>query len=572
MKKKSFIRRTIIMMSAQITLLAIILLLFLFFSYNSTVDNINQVHENFLQVYGSKLENKIENADRLLEQLVYKNSNFNLLQSKSESKRYFASIELYNQLDEFMLNNNYVDMMIIAEREYQTCLDAESTSVSVVQRTAIREFALECSEANLIRAEWGVKEIGETPYVYKMYVWHGLVAGIFISADSFMETSADSVLEDIVLLLADESEAIWGCYGNEMVSWKQGMPAYEMMPKNTLEKKYMLHDGKLWIYSYVSMNALPGQIQLSMIVLFIIISISLMFTFLFVTYIRKEVLNPMDDLKDRMKNIQDGDYQLRMEGSYVNNEFEMLKNTFNKLMDEILGLKIRSYEKQIELQKTELKCIRLQIRPHFFLNAMTTISSLSMQAKNKEIKDYIAALSKNIRYMFKSGLHTVALKEEMLHLENYFEMQELKYPGYVFHYVDMEPGLGDWQIPQMLIHTVIENEYKYAVSPDSMLTILINVSKAIIGEEELLSIEIETDGKGYPQEVIECFNGDAEELENDGSRIGLWSVRRIMELMYEKKNLFQISNIEPHGCMNRFLIPANPVHVVDHVMIQNKID
>ena len=61
----------------------------------------------------------------------------------------------------------------------------------------------------------------------------------------------------------------------------------------------------------------------------------------------------------------------------------------------------------------ELRSIKLQIRPHFFLNALTTISSLSRQKKFSEINNYITSLSKNIRYMFRAGFHTVSVKEEV---------------------------------------------------------------------------------------------------------------------------------------------------------------
>lgn len=93
--------------------------------------------------------------------------------------------------------------------------------------------------------------------------------------------------------------------------------------------------------------------------------------------------------------MKDGDYNLRIEENYSNQEFTLLKNTFNHLMDEIVGLKIQSYEKQIDLQETELRCVRLQLKPHFFLNAMTTISSLSQQAKNQEIQQlYCSSVQK----------------------------------------------------------------------------------------------------------------------------------------------------------------------------------
>lgn len=288
-----------------------------------------------------------------------------------------------------------------------------------------------------------------------------------------------------------------------------------------------------------------------------ILLVSLVSGVALVRSIRREILIPMGEMRKNMEQIKQGDYLHRMEGSYESEEFELLKTSFNRLMDEIVGLKIKSYERQIELQQSELRSIRLQIRPHFFLNAMTTISSLSMQGKNREIQKYIDALSKNIRYIFKSGLHTVPLREEIRHVENYFEMQELKYPGSVFYYISAEPGTENWEIPQMLLHTVIENEYKHAVSVDNMLSIFIKIYQR--REEDMLCIEVEDDGRGYPPDVLEAFDKGDEKPARDGSRVGLWSLRKMLELMYERRGLFEISNVAPHGCMNRFLIPREPV-------------
>ncbi len=562
MKNKSFIQRTVIMLMLQLVLLVAILLVFLYSSYQTSVENMDQILNNFIQIYGNELENKIKNGNRLLERLVYKNTEYNLLQSENESERYYASMSLHDMLQESIVNNNDVDMVVIAENNYQICLDAETSGLPVKERNAIREFALECAKEEGVKAQWNVKILSGRPYVYKMYVWHGRVAGVFLSVDSFMKTAENSNLEDITLLLTDEENHIYGCYGSDNLSLQQGERAEKNSNNDSLEKKFAVADGRLFIYSYISPGGFKGQIKSSMVVFFVTIMMSLISAFALVSYIRKAILSPMKHMKEKMDKIQGGNYQLRITENYENSEFSMLKDTFNKLMDEIIGLKIKSYEKQIELQESELKAVRLQIRPHFFLNAMTTISSLSIQKKNNEIKIYIDALSKNIRYMFKSGLHTVPLSEEIRHVENYFEMQELKYPGCVFYYIEMEPEIEEWRVPQMIIHTVIENEYKYAVSLDSMLTILIKAGKKMKDGEELLLIEIEDDGKGYPPEVLEQFDSEEENPVQDGNRVGLWSVRRTLELMYERNNLFQISNIEPHGCFNRFLIPLQPIHEI----------
>ena len=112
----------------------------------------------------------------------------------------------------------------------------------------------------------------------------------------------------------------------------------------------------------------------------------------------------------------------------------------------------------------------------------------------------------------------------------------------------------------MVIQTFVENEYKYALSVDDVLTILIHVSLETLRGEEMLLIRIEDDGKGYPQDVLQYMNGNAPHPANDGERIGLWGIRRMMALMYEREDLIQLANIEPHGCVNLIRVPRAPVH------------
>lgn len=572
MEKKPFIRRTIVLMAAQLALLIMILLFFILFSYRIAVENMIGNIENLMQIYGKELENKIENADRLLERLVYKNTDYDMLQSENESDRYYASMNLRKLLDESIVFDIYVDTVAVAESRYETYIARENVYTTLNQKMALRKFSMECAGMGSTKSEWTVKKIGEIPYVYKMYVWQGKAAGIFISVDNFMKTAADSGFERMSLLLADSDDIVWGCYGNEVTGYEPGTPLYQFSGREMQKSNFVCAGGKITLYSFASMVEIMSQIRLNMLVMLFIILVSLISASILIKNIYKEVINPMKNMKDSMDKIQEGSYELRIQTEYDNSEFTMLKNTFNRLMDEIVGLKIKSYEKKIELRETELKCVRLQIRPHFFLNAMTTISSLSMQNRNDEIKIYIDALSKNIRYMFKSGLHTVALSEEIRHVENYFEMQELKYPGCVFYSIEIETGVEEWRIPQMIIHTIIENEYKHAIALDSMLTILIRARKAVKGEEEFLLLEIEDDGQGYPEEVLKRFEPEEMNRSDEGTRIGLWSVRRMMELMYEGENLFRISNTLPAGCINRFWIPKQPVQEFDFENSHNKFD
>jgi LytS/YehU family sensor histidine kinase len=171
------------------------------------------------------------------------------------------------------------------------------------------------------------------------------------------------------------------------------------------------------------------------------------------------------------------------------------------------------------------------------------------------VREYIIALSRSVRYMFAAGFHTVPIVEEIRHVENYIEMQELKYPGCVFCYCDLPSELERWKIPQMLIHTIIENEYKYAVSVEKVLTVLIKISTVEFDGDDVLLIEIEDDGDGYPREVLALINGKMEKYDENGERVGLRSLKRMMELMYGRNDLIEFGNTLPHGCFNRIRVP-----------------
>ena len=548
------------MLGIQSVLLAIVVISYIVVSYNTVLENMQTSSKNLLQLYGKELENKLENADMLLERLIYKNNDYDMLQSEKETERYYASIEIKNFIQEQITYDQYVDAVVIGDSTYGSCLDYENSEIAYQERESLRKYAIERAGEGSAKAEWKIVQIGSRDYVSKMYVWQGRSAGIFISVDHFMDNATKKSLQKIAILLKDDKEIVWGSCGKQEITYEIGKKLEKNWKNGTVyETDYLLADGQMEVSAYVSMSEIFSQIRWNMILVLSVILILAGFSVFFINFLRKEMIAPMGHIQRSMEQMQTGNREYRITKEFDNKEFIVLKDTFNRLMDEIMKLKIQSYEKQIDLQETELKCMKLQIRPHFFLNAMTTISSLSQQGKNKEIENYISALSKNIRYMFRAGLHTVSLQEEVAHVENYFEMQELKYPGCVFYYIDIDPEVKEWRIPQMIIHTIIENEYKYAVNINQMLTILIKAEKRIIGGEQMLYIEVEDDGEGYPDEVLEAIENKENTITQTGERVGLKSVKRMMELMYERDGLFTISNIEPHGCKNTFLIPEHAV-------------
>lgn len=564
-KEKFFIKKLSLLIRIQIIVLSILFMFFVGVSYSNAEKEMNATCRNYLEIYGNQLSARLDSMQKVMTRLLYNNTDLQMIQSKNEAQRLYASINLQREMAELLNIDSSVEYLIVADSSNDICLDAFNVQPLPEEKMALREYTEEISrQKNYPVQPWEVLKIGEKYYICKIAIQNHRTVAAYLSAESLLYTVKEAQLRNIQFLLTEDSGVVTATAGHSLFRNIVGKKTEDLENHWMISNSRMLLDGQLTLYGYEHISGVISQIKSGMFFMVLAILMLFVFSIHLKKYVEKELTDPMFQLEKSMERMRKGEYDLRIDIKTRYQEFALLSDTFNRLMDEIIGLKLAAYEKKLQLQEADQKYIRLQLRPHFFLNAMTTVLSLSTQGKNREIEVYIQALSKNIRYMFSSGLHTVSVKEEIRHVNNYIDMQELKYPGCIFHYVELPQQLEEWRIPQMLIHTLVENEYRYAVSKDSVLMLLIRISTERLGEEQMLKIEVEDDGKGYPQEVLEYMNGQSAHDTKDGTRVGLWSVRRLLELMYERNGLIKLSNVEPHGAKCLIYIPKKVVHEISN--------
>lgn len=558
--KQSFVQMMNLMMGIQMAAVSVLLIIFAVSVYSAARKETDIAAENFLHIYVTQIENRIQKVDMQLTTIINEDEDLQLLESEDEAKRHYASVRLAQSINDIINIDQSADIFVITEADHNICIDAKADNLPYADKNSLRSMFMDYAEPGRQTDGWKFQKIGDTFYLYRAIVSNRRVTAAAISAESLLKTVSLRDVDTYGFVLTDADDMVKAYAGYPLFDHEVDIRIDALRAVRNLENREEMLNGRVRLYSYESRTNVFRHLYKNAIFILAVIALLCVFDLYFMGTERKQIIQPMQGMIQDMERIRGGDYELRVEERGDNQEFSLLSRTFNQMMDEIVNLKIRFYEKQLALSDAEQKYIRLQIRPHFFLNAMTTIAGLSAKKKNAEIEKYINALSKNIRYMFSSGLHTVSVKEELHHVENYFEMQEMRYAGCIFYFIEMPEELEDWQIPQMLIHTLIENEYKYGISQGHSLMVLIKASVAVYDGEDMLLIEIEDDGKGYPEEVLTAINQDRAQQKEDGTRVGLWSVKRLLELMYDRKNLFLISNVEPHGALNQIYIPRRPVN------------
>lgn len=554
-QNKSFLQILSNMMRIQFVLSIAVLVLFVLLTYRNTQERQRTELGNYTAIYASQIGNRMDRAVDILAELVYDNGNLNQLRSDDESTRQYAAVLLHNEMLSLMRTNEGADMVVVAEAAQDQIIGVKTTGVTLDEELEIKDFAMQCAINGGRSSNWQVFRGEEKIYFYRALIQESRAVLVVLSTETLLSAFPTDEIAETCFLLADGEGTILAAQGSAVPE----AACLEELPPAGMQVSHRLGEEDFYLYGRQETLDFSNQSG-HVVLLFVIILGLLAFDLYYGRRTRQELLVPMEKMTRDIRRIQQGQLELRISTESDSIEFRTLVDAFNRLVDEIIHLKIESYEKQLALLDTEQKYTCLQIKPHFFLNAMSTIVGLNRAGKSKAIETYINALSKNIRYMFASGLHTVPLQEEIRHVENYFEMQELKYPDGVLYFVDVAEDVTDWPIPQMLIHTLVENEYKYAVTAGRQTMVLIKVEKVQWQQEEMLCIQVEDDGKGYPQEVMDTINNGAEATRQDGTRVGLASIRRLLELMYDREHLFVLSNVEPHGAMSRAYIPARPLH------------
>jgi hypothetical protein len=136
--KKSIIRQIIVYMAVLILLLVSVLAAYTFTSYMILQNEVRQGAENFLQVYGGELKNRVTQMDKVMKNLLLQNfTELQLLKSANESKRFYASQDIHNYISDVALSDTSVDCLVVADIQYGICLDAQSTTLTYWDRSAL---------------------------------------------------------------------------------------------------------------------------------------------------------------------------------------------------------------------------------------------------------------------------------------------------------------------------------------------------------------------------------------------------------------------------------------------------
>lgn len=271
--------------------------------------------------------------------------------------------------------------------------------------------------------------------------------------------------------------------------------------------------------------------------------------FLFLAFfLNKKILTPINNLHFGMTQLENGNFSHVVPSEGNTNEMDDLITSFNKMTLQI------KHSKDLELQTSlnAFRFLKMQIRPHFYLNAITTMSSLAYQNEGEKLQQFSQALSQYIRYLLDKEGDQSTIFEELNHTEEFVNLYKIREPEHIVFILARDPQAETIIIPRFLILTAVENALKHAVRKDSTFTLC--VSTAI--NNNMLEIEIQDNGPGFTDSYL---SSPFSQTSSENEQIGLANIKTILDLKYKGEAQMLLSNSDSGGAKVFYKLPIKEV-------------
>lgn len=376
-------------------------------------------------------------------------------------------------------------------------------------------------------------------YMLRAYRYNGVWFICYVPAGRLTDTlkSAYEGEDNQVILLSGDGEILTG--RAEMEDWKiteemlQNGGTWYRLPFNRIQIVGE-SSSRLGLSVVLVMRGYGGFSRI------IIIQAAVFFTVLltlltFVTmnlYTKRRIIAPVQKFVKGLQEYQErGGGQEDLSVSDIH-ELEQINEQFRNFVHQIGALKISIYEEKLQRQKLETDHLKLQLKPHLFLNIMSIEHRLLETGKVEDAQKMCLAAIRYLRYLFSAGLDSISVKEAVAHIRDYLEIMELRYPREVEVDIFVEEAARECMIPPLILQTLVENSFKYGKQAGRQLEISITATVEGKTEEKCLCLNVSDNGRGFPEEHIGIWEKGQDLEQKDGCHIGIANIRARLAYAY----------------------------------------
>ena len=529
--------------------------------------------QNTLALYNAQLSMNLENFEIFLYDINQYTSDLSSINTHSpRTVGYYQHIlNLKRLLDYTRPSFKEIDAIFLyaplSDTYIQSQKDSRHSDITGYLKETLRSLNQARQLDTLNTASWFTHTIEDHTYMIRIVNTNGSFIGSWSELSSLTASfDAISGLNGQVLYLQEDGRPI------EKTSWedtvfdvKQSLDHYKIC-KNKAGESYLLSSAALDYCDYylamlIPLSAIDSNMQPVYSIIMLIAVLLIVFAVFITTTISHFVSAPLRSIEQTALAVHNGNYSSQFLAESTNClELNQINVSFNKLLTEIEALKLHVYEEKMAKTEFELRSLKTQIAPHFLINCMQGIFSLvERKTENYElIQKMVHVLSNHLRYALSSH-SSVSWKEELAYVDNYIELNKMRFPGCLIYKKDIREDVEEITIFPMLVLTLTENSIKHNLIMGESLTISISAFLQKTEDGHFLHIIHIDSGSGFSQDLLESLSSinSAGTIQKNGHHIGLLNICSLFRLIYPKNARISFSNEPDMGARIDIDIPIS---------------
>ena len=284
---------------------------------------------------------------------------------------------------------------------------------------------------------------------------------------------------------------------------------------------------------------------------------------IFARMISRSVKKPIDEIIDRIQQVEMQDFNPVEIGETVNQpgELVLIRNHFEEMIHQINELVHKVYLGEIYRKNMEYESLVNQMNPHFMYNVLQLLQAKAVLRENYEIEEIVVALSRMMRYTMGNRERIVTFKEECSYVESYLELYRQRYSHKFTYEIFLEKELEMCPVLKFIIQPIAENCIKHGFKN---LKREGRVRVKVCQEGENVCIKVEDNGKGIEEKRLEELKAYIENGEDKAfESIGLRNAYRRVKLTYGEDARFTMTSVEDQSTEISFTIPKSCLFEAD---------
>lgn len=247
------------------------------------------------------------------------------------------------------------------------------------------------------------------------------------------------------------------------------------------------------------------------------------------TIISHALTKPLKSLVRLMKRVQHGNLDVWQHSKY-NDEIGMLGSHFNRMILRVKDLLQEVAITEKRKQKADMRALQNQINPHFIYNTLESIRMLAESNDDPRVAKLTYLLGLQMRYSIVRGEETVTIRQELEHVQNYYQLLQIRFPDKFRLHMDIPEEFLELPVIKLVFQPIVENAVFHGLDQKVGLGTL---SITAWSENEAVVFCVEDDGIGMDEATLQSLNNNLQNV-IDGERfgIGLRNVNERIRLHY----------------------------------------